>query len=135
MAQTGLEGDYYQPWESRDEPGAAYTRKIPAKYKKDGGGDVFVGSMIKTYAVEEKACDDPSLGGECTPTGNFFVMKSSAKMAAKEVLGTHKGLKGEELKAYLDDYFDKAWAHFDIAKAGLLEVNQMPAFFRFLASD
>ena len=131
MAMTGF--DFYQPWESRDEPDAAYTRKIPTKYKKDGGGDVFVGSMIKTYAVEEKACDE--IDGVCAPTGNFFVMKSSAKMAAKEVLGTHKGLKGAELKAYLDDYFDKSWAHFDISQAGLLEVNQMPAFFRFLASD
>ena len=93
----------------------------------------MVGSMIKTYAVEEKKCDEDI--GDCEPTGNFFVMKTSAKMAAKEVLATHKGLKGQALKAYLDDYFDKAWAHFDISSSGVLGVNQMPAFFRFLASD
>ena len=134
--QTGWEYGWYQPWESRDEPEAKYTRKVPAKYSENGGGDVMVGSMIKTYAVEEKKCDDDDVpDGECWPTGNFFVMKSSAKMAAKEVLSTHMNLTGEEQTAYLNDYFDKAFSHFDVGGAGLLGVNQMPAFFRFLLSD
>ena len=81
---------WYQPWESSTEPEAPYTRKMPPVCLPDKGGDTMVCSMIKTYAVEEKKCEPAELGGVCAPTGNFYVMKSSAKMAAKEVLGTHK---------------------------------------------
>ena len=135
---NGYKHAWYQPWDSSDEPGAAYTRKVPVKYSMDGGGDVMVGSMIRTYAVEEKKCEDPALFGTsaaCVPTGNFFVKKSSGKMAAKEVIGTHLGLKGTAAKSYLDEYYDKAWAHFDIAGAGLLGVDVMPSFYRFLCSN
>ena len=40
--------------------------------------------------------------------------KPATLAAAKEVLGTHKGLAGEALNAYIDTYFDKAWRHFDV---------------------
>ena len=31
----------------------------------------------------------------------------------------------------MDEYFDKAWSHFDVNNAGALEVIKMPMFFRF----
>ena len=37
--------------------------------------------------------------------------------------------------AYLDTYFAKAWAHFDVNQSGEVEVIKMPQFMRFLASD
>ena len=46
--------------------------------------------------------------------------------AAEEVLTTHKGLKGKELSAYLDTYFEKAWGHFDVNQTGEIEVIKMP---------
>jgi len=60
---------------------------------------------------------------------------SAALAAAKEVLNTHKGLSGDALTAYLDTYFAKAWAHFDVNQGGDIEVIKMPQFMRFLCSD
>ena len=50
----------------------------------------------------------------------------TARSAASEVLGTHKGLKGAALQSYLDTYFAKAWAHFDVNRTGTVEVIKMP---------
>ena len=61
--------------------------------------------------------------------------EATARAAASEVLGTHKGLKGAALSSYLDTYFAKAWAHFDVNRTGAVEVIKMPQFMRFLASD
>ena len=55
--------------------------------------------------------------------------------AAKEVLGTHKGLSGDKLSAYLDTYFPRAWENFDVNGSGAVEVVKAPQFMRFLASD
>ena len=52
--------------------------------------------------------------------------EATATAAAQEVLATHKGLKGAELEKYLDTYFAKTWAHFDVNKSGHVEVIQMP---------
>jgi len=61
--------------------------------------------------------------------------EATATAAAKEVLATHKGLKGPALKKYLDTYWAKAWGHFDVNKTGNIEVIKMPQLMRFLASD
>ena len=61
--------------------------------------------------------------------------KKDAFRASKEVLGTHKGLKGEGLSEYMDTYFDKAWSNFDVNGDGAIEVIKAPQFMRFLASD
>jgi hypothetical protein len=95
-------------------------------------------SMIGKYAVEERTDsetldDGTKIGGE--PTGKFWMTKSTTLAASKEVLNTHKGLSGPALASYLDTYFDKAWAHFDVNKGGDIEVIKMPQFMRFLASD
>ena len=100
-------------------------------YAKDG--DVFVNSMIEKYAVEEKKCNDDMEA--CVPTGHFWMNEVGTRFAAKEVLNTHMGLSGEAQKEYIDQYFDKTWAHFDVNGAGVIEVNKMPMFFRFLMSD
>ena len=85
-------------------------------------------SMIMKYAAEEK--DDDG-----APSGNFFLNEASARAASAEVLGTHKGLKGGDLKEYLNTYFPRTWAHFDVNKAGMIGVEVMPQFVRFIASD
>ena len=127
---------YWQPYESCNEAAGpcgddAYIRHVPAVYKF--GGDIFVNSMITTYALELKACDE--CGAACVPTGSFTLNKTGLRVAAKEVLATHMGLTGEAQKAYLDEYFDKAFNHFDVNKVGMIEVNKTPQFFRFLMSD
>ena len=114
-----------------------YERVIPDRFSKDTD-DIFMRSMIKTYAHEEKSKveehdDGTKTGGE--PTGKFWMNKEDALSAAKEVLGTHKGLAGAALDQYIATFYDKAWGHFDVNKSGWIEVLKMPQFCRFLASD
>jgi len=104
-----------------------YERVPPARFSADSD-DLFMRSMIMKYAAEEK--DDDG-----APSGNFFLNEASARAASAEVLGSHKGLKGGDLKSYLDTYFPRTWAHFDVNKVGFIGVEVMPQFVRFLASD
>ena len=114
-----------------------YERVITPRFSQDTD-DIFMRSMIKTYAHEEKSKvvehdDGTKTGGE--PTGRFWMNKEDALNAAKEVLATHKGLTGKALDSYLATFFDKAWGHFDVNRTGWIEVIKMPQFCRFLSSD
>ena len=114
-----------------------YERQITPMFSKDTD-DLFMRSMIATYAHEEKSpvVDQPDgskTGGE--PIGKFWMNKEDATSAAKEVLSTHKGLTGAALDQYLNTFFEKSWGHFDVNKSGWIEVIKMPQFCRFLASD
>jgi hypothetical protein len=104
-----------------------YERVVPARFAADSD-DIFMRSMIKNYAMEEKT-------GDGTPSGHFWMNESITRAAAREVLETHKGLSGPKLDAYLDTYFGKAWGHFDVNRTGLVEVIKMPQLMRFLSSD
>ncbi len=78
--------------------------------------------MIRNYALERQSCD----GKGCHPDGYFFLDESTAKSAAREVLATHKGLKGKKLEAYLRKYWKKSWSHFDVNRTGAVEVLRIP---------
>ena len=139
-----LEGDKektppYNAWESVKDGAedGKYERVVTPNFSADSD-DIFMRSMIKKYAVEERTDtetldDGTKIGGE--PTGKFMMTQSTTLAASKEVLGTHKGLSGDALAAYLDTYFAKAWAHFDVNQGGAIDVIKMPQFMRFLASD
>ena len=129
----------YNAWESVKDGAedGKYERVVTAHFSADSD-DIFMRSMITKYAVEERTDTDTlddgtKVGGE--PTGKFWMTQSTSLAAAKEVLNTHKGLSGDLLSAYLDTYFAKAWAHFDVNQTGQIEVIKMPQFMRFLASD
>jgi len=115
-----------------DEGPGGYVRKVPARFAEDTD-DIFMRSMIKTYAIEGKTCDDDDKN--CKPNGSFWMNPATARAAANEVLRTHKNLRGEARKQYLNTYFQKAWRHFDVNQTGWIEVIKMPMFMRFLASD
>ena len=104
-----------------------YERTIPDRFT-DEGDDIFMKSMIKTYALESKNKDG-------SPTGRFWMNKEKARAASSEVLDNNKGLKHEETESWLGKYFEKTWAHFDVNESGKVEVEVMPQFMRFLASD
>merc|ERR1719498_2180253 len=55
--------------------------------------------------------------------------------ASADLLGTHKKMSAAEVKEYLNTYFPRTWAHFDVNKVGFIGVEVMPQFVRFLASD
>ena len=110
--------------------GAGYERVIPPRFSADSD-DLFMRSMLKTYAIEG-AKDKEDGGG---PNGVFFMPKAVARSAAVEVLGTHKGLTGANAEAYLNTYWNKAWGHFDVNQTGSIAVYRMAELMRFLCSD
>ena len=129
----------YNAWESvtGGSDDGKYERVTTPHFSTDSD-DLFMRSMIKNYSQEERTKieteeDGTKTGGE--PTGRFWLTKHLAEHASEEVLSTHKGLKGAELKAYMDTYFQRTWEHFDVNGAGSLEVIKMPQFMRMLASD
>ena len=118
-------GDYFTP---HDHEAHYYERVTTPRFSQDGD-DIFMRSMIEQYALEEKTKvvehdDGTKTGGE--PTGKFWMNGATAKAAASEVLGTHKGLHGQALQTYLDTYYEKAWRHFDVNQSGSIEVIKMP---------
>ena len=126
---------YYTPF---DHEATYYERVTTPRFSADTD-DIFMRSMIEQYALEERAkkytdsATGLSTGGE--PTGKFWMNHASTLAAAKEVLGTHKGLSGKMLDDYVNTYFEKAWGHFDVNQTGFVEVIKMPQLMRFLCSD
>ena len=125
---------YYTPF---DHAATYYERVTTPRFSADSD-DIFMRSMIKKYAVEARTDtteleDGTKIGGE--PTGKFWMNHASTLAAAREVLGTHKGLSGKLLDDYINTYFEKAWGHFDVNQTGFIEVIKMPQFMRFLCSD
>ena len=102
--------------------------RVPPEHFAAGTDDLFMRSMIMNYALEGKDKDG-------APTGVFVMNEAQTKAASAEVLASHKGLKGAELQTYLDTYFPRTWAHYDVNKTGLIGVEALPMFMRFLASD
>merc|ERR1740117_560467 len=119
--------EFYNAWAAVKDEEEGYHRTIPAYFSADTD-DLFMRSMCKTYALEGKNKDG-------SPNGNFMMDEATTRAAASEVLETHKSLKGDEKKKYLDTYFARTFAHFDVTKGGKIEVIKMPQFMRFLASD
>ena len=119
--------EFYPAWKAVKDEEEGYHRAIPAYFSGDSD-DIFMRSMCKTYALEGKNKDG-------SPNGNFQMDEAVTRAAASEVLETHKGLTGDAKKKYLDTYFPRTFAHFDVTKDGKLDVVKMPMFMRFLASD
>jgi len=61
--------------------------------------------------------------------------EAAARAASHEVLDTHRHLTGKAREDYLNTYFKRTWAHFDVNQTGKIEVIKMPQFERFLCSD
>merc|ERR1711998_542029 len=129
----------YNAWESVKD-GAAdgkYERVVTPHFSADSD-DLFMRSMITKYAHEkrtpiEELDDVTHIGGE--PTGSFWMSKKDMFRAAKEVLGTHKGLGGDKLASYMDTYFERTWENLDVNGSGAVEVIKAPQFMRFICSD
>ena len=121
-------GEFFEAREHGTGPlDKKYERVVPTNFA-EGSDDLFMRSMIKTYALEGKNKDG-------SPNGQFFMDEATTRAAAGEVLETHKGLKGGAKQDYLKTYFPRTWAHFDVNKTGKVGVEVMPQFMRFLASD
>ena len=110
-----------------------YERVVPPRYAADSD-DIFMRSVIKNYALEGKIKAELK-DEEDRPSGKFYLDEVQAKALANEVLHTHKGLSGPNLKTYMDTYWAKAWGHFDVNQSGIIDADAAPRLMRFLASD
>ena len=114
----------------------AMYERVPTTRFSGPNDDRFLWSMITKYAAEEKSNElYDGIKDVPVPSGKFWLNKASTILAAKEVLATNKNIKGDALKKYLDTYFDRTWAHFDVNGTGYVEVMRIPSLMRFLASD
>jgi hypothetical protein len=121
-------GEFFEAREHGTGPlDKKYERQVPTNFA-EGSDDLFMRSMIKTYALEGKNKDG-------SPNGQFWLDEAGAKAAAGEVLATHKGIKGGDADKYFATYWKKAWGHFDVNLTGKIEVIKAPQLMRFLASD
>ena len=121
-------GEVFEAREIGTGPLDKKYERVPPEQFTAGGDDLFMRSMIMTYAQEHKNVDG-------TPNGVFGMTEAATKAASSEVLGSHKGLKAKELSEYMSTYFKRTWDHYDVTKSGELGVETMPAFMRFLSSD
>merc|ERR1712127_718642 len=121
-------GEFFQARDNGTGPlDKKYERVLPVQFA-DASDDLFMRSMIMNYAREGKNEDG-------SPNGVFTMTEAQTRGASAEVLGTHKKLSAAEVKEYLNTYFPRTWAHFDVNKVGAVGVETLPQFVRFLASD
>ena len=102
--------------------------RVPPAYFTDEGDDLFMKSMIMTYALEGKNKDG-------TPNNKFWMNEAQTRAAAAEVLDNNKHMERSARESWINTYFERTWAHFDVNKTGMVEVQVMPQLMRFLASD
>ena len=124
---NGDDNGFFLPTQSGQLGAGGYNRDVPARFSADSD-DIFMRSMYNNYAIEAK-------DGDGKPTGVFTLNELGARMAAEEVLATHKGLSGAALQNYLNSYWAKAWGHFDVNRTGSIPILYAPGLMRFLASD
>ena len=120
-------GEYFQPGQHEMLGGGGYERVTPARFSTDDD-DIFMRSMINQYSLEQKNKDG-------TPSGKFWMDEAGTRAAAREVLETNCHITGKERDDWLNTYFARAWAHFDVNRTGKVEVIKMPQFMRFLCSN
>ena len=101
---------------------------MPAHFASDDD-DIFMRSVYQNYA-REKAEEKTE-----KPLGIFYLTESDAKALAQEVLATHKGITGAAQAQYLQNYWAKAWGHFDVNRTGQIPALYSPQLMRFLMSD
>ena len=128
-------GDYFASEDGFDGHWK-YDRVVPPQFSGEStpenapwSDDLFMRSMIANYAMERADKDTKQ------PTGEFYFSPIAARMASKEILETHMGLKGDAANDYLDKYFAKTWDHFDTADEGEISTDRMATFFRFLCAN
>ena len=125
-------GDYfkanYHNFSGTDGFAPTYDRKMPEHFQDKHLDDMFMHSMINNYAKEGRNPDG-------TANGKFYLDRDAGYQASKEVVTTHLGLVGDELKNYLDHNFDEAWDYYDVNHENLIEADRMSTLFRYLCHD
>merc|ERR1719223_1803109 len=99
--------DWFAARENGTGPLDKKYERVPPEHFAAGTDDLFMRSMIMNYALEGKDKDG-------APTGVFVMNEAQTKAASAEVL------------SYMETYFPRTWAHYDVNKTGLVGVETMP---------
>jgi hypothetical protein len=65
----------------------------------------------------------------------MFLDKDGARAVSNEVVHTHFQYNDEQSTEYLATKFPETWTHFDVNNDGLIEVERMPQFLRWLLGN
>ena len=98
--------------------GSIVERHVPHQFTAERD-DRLMNSLITKYAREVKNSEGLSA---------LFLNEEDAKAVSQEVLDNHKA----DIAGPVD--FDATWNHFDINHDGLVEVERMPQFLRYLTN-
>ena len=101
---------------------------MPEHFQNKHLDDMFMHSMIDTYAKEQRNPDGSA-------SGKFVLDKEAAKAASKEVLKTHLHLTGSKLDNYLTQNFDETWNYYDVNNEDAIEADRMHTFYQALCKD
>lgn len=85
-------------------------------------------SIYTKFALEQKT-------KEGKPSGVFKMDKANTKSVASQVMSRVKKLQGKDLDAFVNQYFQRTWDHFDVNQTGYLDTLDMTAFMKYMASD
>ena len=100
--------------------GEGYTRVVPVQYR-EMRDDRLMNSLITQYAREVR------VNGKLT--GQMYLNKEDAAAVSAEVTRTSK----KDIATAKTD-FEGTWTHFDVNNDGLVEVERMPQFLRYLTN-
>ena len=109
---------------------------MPGRFSEERD-DRLMNSLIDKYAREVKDNDDKL-------TGKLFCNKEDALAVSKEVVATHMdGISAAQFLSGGDsagdeepvNRFEDTWNHFDVNHDGLVEVERMPQFLRYLLGN
>ena len=123
----GFIGNNHNGGEWRD----AYYRNVPANFDSDEDHenvDTFTANVLKNYATE-------GVTEQGKPNGKFLIVKDQAKILAAEVVETHLGFRGDQLKAFLKKKFDETWDHYDVNDEGTIDALWASPFMRALCKS
>ena len=106
-----------------------YERQVPAHFSGENlGDDNFMRSVHEKYALEGKNKDG-------TPNGKFWLDRGNASACAMEVLTNNMGMDVAKANEHLNEYFTRAWAHFDVNQVGRIHAVEAANFMRFVAGE
>ena len=106
--------------------GVEYKRNIPDRFA-DENDDRLMNSLIKNYAREIK------IDGQLT--GRYMLNHDDALAAAKEVAQNHGKFDTVDGNGGALQNFEDTWNHFDVNHDGLIEVERMPQFLRYMLGN
>ena len=109
----------------------SYARQVPGNFVSDEDNenvDSFTSNVIRNFATE-------GVTEEGKPNHQFFIVKDQAKKLASEVVETHLGYRGDQLREFMKKKFEETWEHYDVNSEGTIDAVWASPFMRALCKS